>query len=73
MELKPCPFCGEKADHYIRVARGTAQDYIRLVIYCAKCGIEIQEDIQSGSPMYRFEESNQLLIERWNRRAENES
>lgn len=72
-ELKPCPFCGEKPDHYVLTEKGTTQNFIKVAIRCAKCNIEIINSIPSGSPMYRFDELNQLVVKLWNRRTENDN
>lgn len=57
-ELLPCPFCG-RAPFY--QPRETAQDLTGEVwperVNCYPCGITIQEVVQNGS-----------AVERWNRR-----
>lgn len=60
IELKPCPFCGEKDDIDYGVMGGTMKgfDYVQ----CQNCGAEIRS-INNG----KFIEA----IELWNRRADN--
>ena len=72
VKLKPCPFCGGKADHYVRVIRGMSHDAVKCVVYCAECGIEIEQHIQSGTPIERFFEADNRLVEMWNRRCGND-
>ena len=62
IELKPCPFCGEKDDIDYGVMGGTMKgfDYVQ----CQNCGAEIHS-IHNG----KYIEA----IELWNRRADNGS
>lgn len=76
MELKPCPFCGGTAKFVSGIkctpiydSDGAAIDIDDMVYwertFCTECGIEYSvwdEDIEEG-----------ITIQRWNRRAENES
>lgn len=68
-ELKPCPFCGEKPDDYIRTIPGTSQTKIVMYIICHKCEIEKSVDIQSGVPFERLIEAHEKLIKDWNTRV----
>ena len=56
IELKPCPFCGEKPDDYVMTISGISQTKIEMYIVCRKCEIQKFIDIQSGVP---FEITNQ--------------
>lgn len=61
--LKPCPFCGGKAqlEHELK---GNGYSYV----HCLKCGLH------SVMFMRCFEESSDLkAVEYWNRRADNEN
>ena len=52
-ELKPCPFCGSKAEIY----KYSGKDYHTVWVGCSKC--------QVGTPRVRVEKA----IEIWNRRV----
>lgn len=68
IELKPCPFCGEKPDEHIRAISGISQMKIVMYIICHKCEIEKSTDIQSGVPFERLIEAHEKLIKDWNTR-----
>ncbi len=73
-ELKPCPFCGKKAKHYIRATRGKqvggiTLDGIEAVICCPNCKIEIKQHMPFEPSIEDFEEFNKKVIETWNRRS----
>lgn len=68
IELKPCPFCGEKPDDYIKTISGIGQIKIVMYIICRKCEIEKSTDIQSGVPFERLIEAHEKLIKDWNTR-----
>lgn len=67
-ELKPCPFCGEKPDDYIKTISGISQVKIVMYIICRKCEIEKSTDIQAGVPFERLIEAHEKLIKDWNTR-----
>lgn len=68
-ELKPCPFCGEKPDDYIKTISGISQTKIVMYIICRKCEIEKSTDIQEGVPFERLIEAHEKLIKDWNTRV----
>ena len=68
IELKPCPFCGEKPDDYIMTISGISQTKIEMYILCRKCEIQKFIDIQSGVPFERLIEAHEKLIKDWNTR-----
>ena len=55
-ELKPCPFCGEKATISKRYHDAVKQEV--YYVYCIKCGM------QSG-----WSETEEKLRKTWNRRV----
>lgn len=63
-ELKPCPFCGGKAqilDNAWHVIFNT-----RVRIKCRRCGVRTMEYVGSD-----WDDTHYLAIEAWNRRADN--
>ena len=68
-ELKPCPFCGEKPDDYIKALLNSVQMKIRMYVVCHKCGVEKSTDIRSGAPFERLIEAHEKLIKDWNTRV----
>ena len=68
-ELKPCPFCGEKPDNYISTIH---PDRIKAKVICRKCDIEMSDFDNSGIPFLRLCAMNEKVIDKWNRRADNE-
>lgn len=66
-ELKPCPFCGEKPDDYIKTMSGISQAIV-MYITCRKCGIEKSTAIQTGVLFERLIEAHEKLIKDWNAR-----
>lgn len=68
-ELKPCPFCGEKPDDYIKALLNSVQMKIRMYVVCHKCGVEKSTDIQSEAPFERLIEAHEKLIKDWNTRV----
>ena len=68
--LKPCPFCGRKAElHYYEIDVPFTFTECGYEIRCCHCGICFKERL---SRMPQFDEKadikRQNLIERWNRR-----
>lgn len=79
-ELKPCPFCGGKAEAYTEDGgwdcRG--ENVYHSGIVCTKCGVSVElehhgddlmredDDRQDGMHCHALEE---MAVERWNRRA----
>ena len=56
-ELKPCPFCGGKAEYqHLRMVDGVSQGYIRCVNFCCEQMVPQKKG---------------YAVESWNGRAEN--
>ena len=81
VELKPCPFCGGKANFLIKthMERGVTRGYT-FGIYCTKCDItlpktnyiiEFEMSSDDGELKVTTDERPQA-IETWNRRADND-
>lgn len=67
IKLKPCPFCGGKANVGV-------DDFNKYLVMC-ECGVMMGISLEIGVEMINgwtaeFE-SAELAIENWNRRAEN--
>lgn len=74
IELKPCPFCGEKPDDYIRAIGNVNAAQLHLYIICCNCEmngsiIKRSIEIPSGSPYERLIEAHEKLIKDWNTRV----
>lgn len=61
-ELRPCPFCGGKAEVFI------FPDPCGFVVRCKWCGVALHEYVRRPD-CPSFEEAEQEAVERWNRRA----
>ena len=59
-ELKPCPFCGGKAELHHKYELFIGYSYI----CCTKCGVKTEE-----VPMSYRDSSDEKATEAWNRRA----
>ena len=74
-ELKPCPFCGEKPDDYIRnYMKNGGNLSIETYIICRKCEskdniVKKSVVISSGVPYKRLIEAREKLIKDWNTRV----
>lgn len=68
-ELKPCPFCGEKPDNYLRATTEIDQTKIVMYITCCKCRIEKSTYVQGYVSFERLIEAHEKLIKDWNTRA----
>ncbi len=72
IELKPCPFCGEKPITTVKAVCEKGTDYIRFKVHCYKCRAEQYVDILSGSSNFKeVEKAKQEVAEVWNRRVGN--
>lgn len=68
-ELKPCPFCGGKAERVVKVYAG--KYYYIGVVNCISCGCEIRQKISMGSWIKNPErEAKRRVTRLWNRRVE---
>jgi Lar family restriction alleviation protein len=63
-ELKPCPFCGGRADLITHSFWNEKKQAHTDKTYSIKCFICLTES-------YLFYETEQIAIEAWNRRADN--
>lgn len=68
-ELKPCPFCGEKPDDYLRATKEIDQTKIVMYITCYKCQIEKSTYVQGYASFKKLIEAHEKLIKDWNTRA----
>lgn len=69
MVLKPCPFCGKTPYQMVEVIHGYASDRVGYVVGCEKCGVKISDNVQSGTPNYRFNETRDKVRNKWNTRS----
>lgn len=67
-KLKPCPFCGDTPYKSTNITTNG----VVLKIGCGNCEIFLKEVIMKGLGFDEFENANEKLIGKWNRRAENE-
>ena len=62
-ELKPCPFCGGKAQIWDNAWRVLAK--ARVQIKCRRCGVRTMEYVGLD-----WDDTHDLAIAAWNRRTE---
>lgn len=72
-KLKPCPFCGENVYNNFKTVDGKTQSLIGVYVICQSCDIAMSEWLPSGNSFSEIIEINNKLIERWNRKADNEN
>lgn len=77
IELKPCPFCGETAflqvdgEQLFYELQGRAKDgHAALAIRCTKCKVDMWDH---SHHIRDYETRLGLIVEKWNRRADNET
>ena len=66
-QLKPCPFCNGEANTYVQ---GYA-NRVKIEVGCRVCGFWFTDFAIEGSSFNMLKESEEKLIARWNRRADN--
>lgn len=66
--LKLCPFCGDVPYTQVR----TWPEHIIIKIGCGSCGAFLTEELLSGTNFDMFDKCRSTLIDKWNRRADNE-
>ena len=74
IKLKPCPFCGRKVKvQYYEIDTPVTFTECGYEICCCFCGIQFKERL-SRMPQFdeKAEMKKQTLIERWNRRVNDE-
>lgn len=81
IELKPCPFCGGKAE-FDQIARGTADNFsakLDFEIRCKKCGATAPDaygyiaiNLSSNGELNVWHDDKSKAIAAWNRRAREE-
>ena len=68
-KLKPCPFCGGKAEIFF-------DDYKKYLIQCSNCsafvGIEIENGVELKDGWRATFGTEEQAAEAWNRRADND-
>ena len=74
IKLKPCPFCGGKAQlHLIEVDEPVTFFDLYYTVYCTNCKISIGAYHISKLPQFcesEVKEAQTQAIEAWNRRVE---
>lgn len=75
-ELKPCPFCGGKAEirEYANGHKGSGEFTANYEVGCNKCKIKFHFEtifvLKNGQPKF-IQNGYDKCIESWNRRTEN--
>lgn len=71
-ELKPCPFCGGKAERIV-YPLPKCSHYYAVRAYCLKCGCEINFRYSMSEKIEDPErEAKRFIATKWNRRVDNE-
>lgn len=79
-KLKPCPFCGGKANFYVKLA--SAEGFDRgwhFGIFCTKCDVttprtdyKLAVEFTDSGELLAVVDERPLAVETWNRRFDNE-
>ena len=77
--LKPCPFCGGKAEFYVKGhSASEMKSYWRIGVYCTKCNLtspklySLTLALGTNAEFQTIEDERQRAVDDWNRRADNE-
>lgn len=79
IKLKPCPFCGGKAEYLIteNYNRGTTQGW-KFGIHCTKCMVSLPTrdftvtvDLCGSGELLSLKDEREKAADMWNRRADN--
>ena len=78
-ELKPCPFCGEKAKFQI-ITRNSSymQKGFSFNITCSRCGVsspktyEVKYTLTENGDIKAVTDEREMAIKAWNRRVNDE-
>ena len=73
-ELKPCPFCGMKAEIFtISIGSNSAEFLATFAVRCPNCKVGFKYDakfcLKDGKPVV-MKDGYQQCVNDWNRRAE---
>lgn len=83
IELKPCPFCGGKAEFYLSgIEQHKFPDRIKWIfsIRCSQCRASssgglaniVEINLENDGQMRVFADDREKAVEHWNRRSNNE-
>ena len=72
-KLKPCPFCGETEDIYLREKKyyGPADELVGkqyLFVQCYMCGIRTEACWEESAVIEGYKDARHEAIDAWNRR-----
>ena len=82
MDLKPCPFCGGKAEfHTYETTVDCGETIIKFYLCCSKCGSRTNNDrgsvhvslLPEDGSMWFYNHDVDKAIESWNERKSNGS
>lgn len=69
-QLKPCPFCGDKANiAEVSYGSGNYGSGHQVVVYCNSCNVEMKGKDTSWDSLENCEPQIRDIVERWNKRV----